>query len=635
MPLQSSLNKEHKRRLIHALPKMSAILLVAVLALVVFSAMSVLAVRISDGELPKAEKGSLFVTDVNQLAAHSLPLNGKWWFYWQQLLSPEQAQSQLKNAELIETPHSWNRVEINSKAIPNHGVATYHVAIQNLIVGEQYGLLVPQIGTAYKLFINQQLVSSAGKVSQDKVLAEPQYDPKIVLFTSQSPTTHLTIQVSNHHLIWGGVWQSLRIAEPEVVYREQLISMIRSSVIIAILVTVAIFNLIHFTLRSKDPLPFIVAISCLLLGLREVEESQILSVADIWLLDWVTYVRLNFLTFYMSAPIIASYFHISYIKDFHKWVMNIIYGVSGLFSLLVLFTEPVWFSHTMTFYQIFAIVMMHYIVWRLIVVVIRKRQGAKLLLVGTICLFSLVLNDILFNLGVLNTGLLVGFGLVAFVICQSYLTYIRFINATEENVILYETLEKRNVELQEFSHSLEEQVQSRTDELQQANLKLEELANRDTLTGVANRRGILPYVKQSLKAYNNVETPFSLLVVDFDRFKQLNDTLGHEIGDVVLSVGANVMKQELRANDNIARWGGEEFVVLLPATTIEGAKVLAEKLRVAIKDRVTQEIKREVTATFGICQYRKGESFEQMFKRADEALYRGKEQGRDCVVEAQ
>ncbi len=630
--MQNPLSAGRKSELLEAFPKASAILLVAMLAMIFLSAMSVLAVRLADIDLPKVENGDLKISRVESLDLHSIPLNGQWRFYWQQLLAPKEAFLNSRSAKLIDVPHSWDRVQVEGESLHSHGFATYQMSIFGLPNGQPFALVVPEIGTAFRLYINEELVSSGGEVSDSKELAAPYYSPDIVSFTAKNSVTKLTLQVSNYHLYWAGIWQPLRIATPEVAYKEQLNNAIRASVIMSILVTVAVFNLIHFTLRPQDPLPFIIAISCLLLGLRELEDSQLLTVADIWSLPWETYVRLNFLTFYLTAPIIASYFHFSFVKDFHMWMMKAIYIVSGVFALLVLVTEPVWFSHTMIWYQIFAIVMMFYILWRLMVVVKRKRNGARLLMIGTLCLFSLVLNDILYNLQLVNTGLLVAFGLVAFVICQSYLTYIRFINATEENVILYETLEKRNQELESFSHTLEEQVQHRTDELQQANLKLEELANQDTLTGIANRRGILPYIAQSIKGFQKAGTAFSLLVVDFDRFKQLNDALGHEIGDVVLSSGAKVMKSELRASDKIARWGGEEFLVLLPGTAIEGAEVLAEKLRVAIKEKLSREIKRQVTVTIGICEYRQDESFEKMFKRADVALYEGKELGRDRVV---
>jgi diguanylate cyclase (GGDEF)-like protein len=275
---------------------------------------------------------------------------------------------------------------------------------------------------------------------------------------------------------------------------------------------------------------------------------------------------------------------------------------------------------------------MPYIFWGLIKAVRKKRHGARLLMLGTIFLFSLVVNDILFHLAIIDTTLMVSFGLVAFVLCQNYLTYMRFINDGMQKELLTDTLEERNQELQDFSQSLEEKVTQRTKELAKANKKLGELAHQDLLTGLPNRRGMMAFIEESMVQYKQNNTPFCILVMDFDRFKLLNDTLGHEIGDQVLSEGADLMRNELREQDHVARWGGEEFLILLPDTHIKGAKTLAEKLKDNIKGTLTKTIGNNVSVTIGVAEFAAGDTFNTCFKRADKALYHGKQSGRDQVV---
>jgi diguanylate cyclase (GGDEF)-like protein len=230
---------------------------------------------------------------------------------------------------------------------------------------------------------------------------------------------------------------------------------------------------------------------------------------------------------------------------------------------------------------------------------------------------------------------MVSFGLIAFILCQNYLTYIRFIDASQQNELLSETLEERNIELQNFSQSLEEKVEQRTDELAKANEKLGELAHKDMLTGLPNRRGMMIFIEQSMVQHRHNNTPFCLLIIDFDKFKKLNDTLGHEAGDRVLSQGAILMRKVLRNHDQVARWGGEEFLILLPGTPLKGAQILANKIKDNLRDTLTESIGKKVSVTIGVAAFEELDTLDSCFKRADKALYMGKKTGRDKVVLAE
>jgi diguanylate cyclase (GGDEF)-like protein len=312
-----------------------------------------------------------------------------------------------------------------------------------------------------------------------------------------------------------------------------------------------------------------------------------------------------------------------------------IYSVGSAASLFVLFAPPVLFSQSMQFFQAFTILFMPYVFWGLIQAVRNQRHGSRLLTLGTLFLFALVLNDILYSLDIIDTTLMVSFGLVAFVLCQNYLTYIRFIDAGRENELLSETLEQRNNELQNFSQSLEQKVAQRTNELAKANEKLGELAHKDMLTGLPNRRGMMIYIEESMVQHRHSNTPFCLLIIDFDKFKKLNDTLGHEAGDRALSEGAALMRKVLRVQDYISRWGGEEFLILLPGTPLKGAEILANKLTDNIRETLTKSIGRKVSVTIGVAEFEEMDTLDSCFKRADIALYLGKESGRDKVVLAE
>ena len=174
------------------------------------------------------------------------------------------------------------------------------------------------------------------------------------------------------------------------------------------------------------------------------------------------------------------------------------------------------------------------------------------------------------------------------------------------------------------------ELDARHELLQAQAAKLEELATTDALTGAYNRRKFNELILAELERVRRYEHPLSLFILDIDHFKRINDTHGHEAGDEVLVVLADLIRAGIRATDSLARWGGEEFVVLSPEVTLEEAMRLAERLRTAA-GTYEYSFVGKVTASIGVAQHRTGETPDELFARADEALYRAKEGGRDRV----
>ena len=159
------------------------------------------------------------------------------------------------------------------------------------------------------------------------------------------------------------------------------------------------------------------------------------------------------------------------------------------------------------------------------------------------------------------------------------------------------------------------------------------LANTDSLTGLNNRRVILPLINKEIARCNRFHNSACLLMADVDHFKSVNDDYGHLTGDKVLSDIAQVLQESLRAADTIARWGGEEFIILTPNTDAESGREVAEKLRVGI-EQIQHPHGKRVTISFGVAAYAEGESFNSWVNRADSALYQAKKNGRNRVVVA-
>jgi diguanylate cyclase (GGDEF)-like protein len=160
--------------------------------------------------------------------------------------------------------------------------------------------------------------------------------------------------------------------------------------------------------------------------------------------------------------------------------------------------------------------------------------------------------------------------------------------------------------------------------------KYEEMASTDSLTGLYNRGKFLEVYLSSYKTMQERGNSMSFILVDIDYFKKVNDTYGHNVGDEVLVLIAHELQKTLRNIDIVCRWGGEEFVVLLPATEVENAAALAEKLRAHIESLVLQKVER-VTASFGVTKIYVEDDIKSVVERADKALYDAKKSGRNMV----
>ena len=162
---------------------------------------------------------------------------------------------------------------------------------------------------------------------------------------------------------------------------------------------------------------------------------------------------------------------------------------------------------------------------------------------------------------------------------------------------------------------------------------LENTANRDALTGVRNRRTVESYIEKSIHMAAGEGRDFTMFMCDIDDFKHVNDTYGHDCGDQVLKNIAGVFVNELRPDDAIFRWGGEEFLIIVNAGGAV-AKKIAERCRKAIENSSVQyngtEIK--VTITIGGVSYFQGANRDDLVNRADENLYKGKHNGKNQVV---
>jgi diguanylate cyclase (GGDEF)-like protein len=173
-------------------------------------------------------------------------------------------------------------------------------------------------------------------------------------------------------------------------------------------------------------------------------------------------------------------------------------------------------------------------------------------------------------------------------------------------------------------------------ELREKNATLARLSTTDPVTGLRNRRYVTEFLAVEVLRASRYHTPLSVLLLDLDHFKHVNDSHGHRAGDAVLQMAADILRATLRATDVAGRYGGEEFLVVLPQTDLAGAGVLAERVRAAIGDTAIEVgvgVAVAVTVSIGVAALdEETRSAEQLVEQADAALYTAKHAGRNRVA---
>jgi diguanylate cyclase (GGDEF)-like protein len=203
---------------------------------------------------------------------------------------------------------------------------------------------------------------------------------------------------------------------------------------------------------------------------------------------------------------------------------------------------------------------------------------------------------------------------------------IAFLNRFKENEIISK-MSALNLEMANLTRELTKKNR----ELEEANAVISRLMNTDPLTGISNRRHFEAVAEKALSFSRRQGHPVSLIMADIDHFKTFNDRFGHAMGDEVLVAFAQMLFRSCRFEDTVCRYGGEEFLVLLPGVALVPARKIAERLRENTEHLFIPGLEEGIRASFGVAEFLSDETLEGLISRADQALYKAKARGRNRV----
>lgn len=256
---------------------------------------------------------------------------------------------------------------------------------------------------------------------------------------------------------------------------------------------------------------------------------------------------------------------------------------------------------------------------------LKGHKSARFYMIGWSILLGSIIIQALVMLGILSMSLKVFEEIPSYSAMFEALT-LSFALADKVNLIMNENQRTQ----EELNETLESKVAKRTQQLEEIQVELEHLVNTDRLTQIPNRVLLDRVLETEFERSQNESQPLAVILIDLDYFKNVNDTFGHQTGDNVLVGAAKLFTSAVRKTDTVGRWGGEEFLVICPSTTLEDAIQLAEKLRVTLENHMFPDVGKK-TASLGVAACVPGDTMHTIISRSDQALYVAKERGRNRV----
>ena len=554
-----------------------------------------------------------------------IELRGDWEFQWSPLNSSSSHNEHHKIPNNIPVPTRWS--DLKGYEIPPKGIGTYSVELQTPQPIQDLAMLPGRGLTDYQI----ELINSSGEV---ELLYSNRNDEGVEVIPSDPillPTIEngdiLKLIVRNRSYYSGGTDIAPTIGKVDQIIQHNNIQISVAAILLGGYTFFGLYNLVLWLGYRRDTVFFLLAMCCLTLAARVLDTEDLLPVfwhdapvAIFAEIGWGTYFSLAF-----WWPL---YFLIRFPTRFFKIWASLYSSTAAIGLLLVFFTpSSVFMEYGITWFRPFNI-MATFVLIGMFVLYTCNREKHSLFepMSGILVTFATCIDIYLY---IIDQRPFIDTSNVAFFILiagQSF-TIARGYSASLERQ------ESLSNDLMRLNESLEIQVQSRTEELEISNTKLLNMSLRDELTSLYNRRAFNEMLKKEVSRHSQHQQPICLLVIDIDFFKKVNDDFGHSAGDAVLISVAHALENMARKNDIVARFGGEEFVIILQGSLLKEAMIFANRVREYIKSIETsyESDVLQVSVSIGVAEYNAQLPLKDFFKQADEALYDAKNTGRDRV----
>ncbi|WP_158737198.1 cell wall metabolism sensor histidine kinase WalK [Alteribacillus sp. YIM 98480] len=412
----------------------------------------------------EAKQGSLDLRNWDMETKETVHLDGEWLFQWNEFQDPEN--DYFVKPEYINTPGSWHN-KMEEDQLPHRGYATYRLRVLLPDNDNVLGLYIPSISTAYKMWVDGELLASNGKVGTNHSEMEPRHYPQIVYFQAESSEMDIVIHVSDFHQRKAGWANAFQLGSPEAIQqlREQKVA--KEIIFVVSLAVMALYHFGLYLLRPQDRSALYFGGICAAVAVRTLLLGEVLLIRFAPWINWEFSLKLEYWGASFGMIFLILFIQSQYKKEMQKGIRNLLLGALTGFSIFILFTPARIFTEAMVLLQLLASLGIAYLIYVLFKALIRKRKGAVLHAVAMSVLFVFVINDILYYNQIVSTGETVSLGLFIYLFAQSFHLSSVFTDALTQS-------EKLSSRLKNINQTLEEKVHERTKKLVKANNDLKE-----------------------------------------------------------------------------------------------------------------------------------------------------------------
>lgn len=540
---------------------------------------------------PKAILGSIDLSTWNFSNNGSIKLDGQWEFIQSKLVDPNSSIEGIDPSQkgYLDVPKKWNDSIFKEKRLDGMGYGTYRLKVK-LKNDINYAIKYKTIGTAYKLYWNSELLISMGKVGTSNETHQSDWVPGYKEISNILPENEILIQVSNYSVQNGGFWDSLVLGEKEkiILLRETYLS--RDTFLSGGLFIIGIYHIFIYYFHRKDISNILFGLVCAIISLRSLLVEEIIIRKLFPQIPWIIIANLEYCTFFVVVPIGTMYFRSCFELDFNKLIYRIFIFIGCFFVSIALITRISIYTIFLRPMQILAVITTIYTIFVVIKALIKKREGALVFFIGGTSFFSLVFNDFLHNLKIINTGYYSTIGWFIFIFSQAYMLSKKSSDAMTR--------------VEELTESLEKKVVQRTDELTRerdrllkANAEIEKLSESRMRLSIIGEKvsGVLhdlknpmsiiktfaELVKEESTKISQREEYMDFIIREIERLNQMTfEILDYAKGSIQIQTEKVIMSKLLAEVHQFLKLEFEHSRVSLEIIIEEESEIYIDKERI-------------------------------------------------------
>jgi len=439
-----------------------------------------------------AYNGCLNLRDIDLKNSKSIKLDGQWEFYWEKFIANDSIKP-AKPDSIVKLPAIWNAYKLKGKTLSSFGYASYRLKIWLKDSTDAVCFKMQDIPTSSELYVNGQKIYSAGKIGKTKKECIPDEKPSIAYYVKRTQVLEIILQVANFNHRKGGPIRPIEMGAPETITSSREIEIGTQLFLFGALFIMGLYHIGMYLLRRTEKSPLYFAAFSISIGIYTLITGET-YIKYIWPNSpWEILLKLEYIIIIWAAPFFLQFLQELYEEQVNRMFLRFNLFISISTSTFVVISDPYRYSQIMPYYHIWIYTVAVYCIWVLISAARKKRDNAKLFLIGFAAIFVTIIHDIMLNKGLIHSTDLVPYGFFTFIFSQAYLLSAKFSKAFT-NVSLLKN------ELTYINKNLEHLVQNRTEEINQQ--KEELMAQRDEIEW--QRNNLSQAVKMIEKSKKNI-----------------------------------------------------------------------------------------------------------------------------------